>query len=44
MDHINKLDLLTNIPWIAALEEQEANFHLVMRKNSDSHHLGVCRS
>ena len=30
---INKLDLLTNIPWIAALEEQEeANLHLVLRK------------
>ena len=27
-----KLDLLTNIPWIAALEEQEASLHLVMRK------------
>jgi hypothetical protein len=28
----NKLGLLTNIPWIAALEEQEANLYLVMRK------------
>jgi hypothetical protein len=34
---INKLDLLTNIPWIATLEEQdEDNLHLVLRKTPPS--------
>ena len=28
---VNELDLLTNLPWIAA-EEQEDNLHLVLRK------------
>jgi hypothetical protein len=28
-----KFDWLTNIPWTAALEEQEANLHLDLRKN-----------
>jgi hypothetical protein len=36
---ISKLDLLTNILWTAALEEQETDLHLVMCKTSDSYHL-----
>jgi hypothetical protein len=39
---INKPNLLTNISWIATLEEQEANLYLVMRKTSltPTYHLG----